>query len=183
MKNFLKSPWTISITTAVFSFFLTVIYDIIKKKQLLSTMKAILLSLQNGFVAFLNYELKVWWILLGIVALFLLLLIISGIKNGEGKDNKPDFIDYTEDHFGDWKWSWEWRYNTLKATWYLSQLKAHCPKCDTPMFLDSDGYLFRCPRCGFVSYQRNGYKKSYDVHALIIDNLNRKRKAKHETEI
>lgn len=180
MKKFLKSPWTISITTAILSPFLTVIYDVVKEKPFLSTLKAILLALRNGFITFLNYELKVWWILLGITALLLLFIII---KIANDKDDKPDFMDYTEDYFGIWKWSWEWHYNTLKAAWCTSDLKAHCPKCDTPMFHDRDEYFFQCPRCGFESPEKDGHKKSYEVDALIIDNLNRKRRAKHETEI
>lgn len=176
MKNFFKSPWTVGIATTILGFFLTVAYDFIKKKQFLSTMKTVLLAIRNGLVAFLNFEVKVWWILLGIVALLLLLFFIVIISNRD-KANEPDFTGYIEDYFGNWKWSWKWKYNTNKAVWSPSNIEAHCPKCDTPMFHDREEYYFQCPRCGFESSRNDGHKMSYEVEVLLIDNLNRKRKA------
>ena len=176
MKNILKSPWTIGITTTLLGFFLAVVYDFIKKKQFLSTVKTILLALRNGLVAFLNFELKVWWILLGIAGLLLLLIIVADIK-GKGKDSESDFMGYTEDYFGNWKWSWKWKYNTYKTAWCPSDFEAHCPECDTPMFHDRDEYFFQCPRCGFESSGMDDHKKSYEVDALIVDNINRKRRS------
>lgn len=74
MKKFLKSPWTISIASALLSFLLTVIYDLIKGKQILSTVGSILAVIWNAVVTFLTFNLKVWWVIVGIVVILFVLL-------------------------------------------------------------------------------------------------------------
>jgi hypothetical protein len=76
-KNFLKSPWTISIGTATFSLFLTMLYDSIKQKPILSTLGAIFNWIWNAIISILTFNIKVWWLLLGIAILILILYIVA----------------------------------------------------------------------------------------------------------
>lgn len=41
MKKFLKSQWTIRIGTTLFGFILTVVYDVVKQKDIFSTILAL----------------------------------------------------------------------------------------------------------------------------------------------
>lgn len=179
MKKFLKSPWTISFATALFSFLLSIAYDLLKGKQILSTIKSIFSAVINGISAFLNIELKVWWVLVGIIAIVATLLCIGYImsRNSAPRMN-PEFMSYTEDYFGSWKWSWIWSFDSLKKKWHAQDIVAHCPKCGTPMLHDDFNDFFHCPRCGFDSEYGDGHKKIYEVDALIVDNVNRRKKGK-----
>lgn len=173
MKKLLKAPWGISIGTAVFSFILTLGYDLLKVKPVLSTIGIVLQAIWSAILAFLNFELKVWWIILGIIVLFIFLYIwckISDLKEQE----KPDFFNYNEDTFQHWKWSWKWKWNDYEKAWHVADLKAHCPKCNTPM-IDQSSYIdFTCPRCNFNA---TGEKcdMPHKVERVILDNVDRKR--------
>lgn len=173
MKKFLKSPWTISIAPALLSFLLTIIYDLIKGKRILSTVGSILAVIWNAVVTFLTFNLKVWWVIVGIVVILFVLYVIARVSE-KNVIQKPDFTSYTEDRFRTWKWSWIWEQN-YEHKWHAANLSAHCPKCDTPMLHDRDEDIFQCPRCKFQSHYDN-HEKSYEVEAVIIDNLNRKQK-------
>ena len=174
MKKFLKSPWTISIGSTLLGSLLTVLYDALKGKHVFSTIKAIFTTLYNWIVIFLNFRIKVWWILLALVALAVGYLILFHNKR-EQSDERPAFLDYTSDRFSKWKWSWEWRFNTLEKKWQVNDLRPLCPKCDTPMLTDRFESFFKCPRCKYSSgYEK--VEKSYEVEAVIIDNINRRSK-------
>jgi hypothetical protein len=171
MKKFLKSAWTISIGTALFSFLLTIIWDWIKGIHVLSTISNIFSTLGSWLFAFLNFNLKIWWVLSGIIILFLVRFII--IKYGNTKEQfKPNFIDYKEDKFTYFKWTWDWELN-YDDKWDTTNLKAHCPKCDTPMNHDSYDTTYICPRCHFQSLYNN-CDKEYEVKQVIIDNVKRR---------
>ena len=99
MKKLLKSPWTISIASALLSFLLTVLYDLIKGKQILSTVGSILTVIWNAVVTFLTFNLKVWWVIVGIAVILFVIYVIASVSNKNGV-LKPDFTSYTEDRFG-----------------------------------------------------------------------------------
>ena len=176
MKKFWKNPWTISIGTAIFAFFLTVLSDLLQKKRILSTIGRILSVIWKAIFAFLNFDLKVWWILVGIASIFFVLWIIAKFDNKSNDNKEPDFLKYTEDHFRTWKWSWEWEFSDYQQKWHVSNLVAHCPKCDTPMQHDQFEDVFQCPRCEYI-FRYDSHETSSQVEAVIIDNLNRKKKA------
>lgn len=179
MKQFFKSPWTISLTATLFGFILTIAYDLLKGKQVLSTIKAFFLISINGISVFLNFELKVWWVLLVIIIVIAILLCIGYItrRKSSACDN-PEFTKYTEDYFGSWKWSWTWSFDSFEEKWFVQDLKAHCPKCDTPMLHDEYESYYSCPRCGFQPQYLDRHKKMFEVEAIIHDNVSRSLKEK-----
>jgi len=175
IKKWLKSSWGISIGTAIFSFLLTLGYDVLKDKPVFSTIWMILKAIGKFFVAFLNFELKVWWIIVGII---IIIGIIYALYKGYDKkeETKPAFLKYKNDYFKHWRWSWEWKWSDYKNAWCVSNLTAHCPKCDTAMVDHSsyyDGIRFACPRCNFTAFD-NECDQIGNVERVIIDNLNRK---------
>lgn len=173
MKKFLKSPWTIGISTTLLGFILTVVYDLIRDKQIFTTVGKYFSTLWGLIIVFLTLDLKLWWVLLGISVLFFALYII--VKIYEQKEEiKPDFTNYTQDHFRLWNWSWNWEWNSYGKKWYITNLHAHCPKCDTPMHHDNHEDIFQCPRCRFRAEYGN-HEKSYEVEAVILDNINKQK--------
>jgi hypothetical protein len=147
-RNWTKSPWTISIVTAIFSLLLTMFYDYFKNNPVLTTVWSIIKWIGNLLWTILNFDLKVWWIVIALILLIFVLFIIDKFKNADAF--KPYFHNYIEDNFKWWKWTWSWELNRSKSAWVISNLKAHCPKCDTPMIeipSSLNGLSFDCPRC------------------------------------
>lgn len=173
MKKFLKSPWTIGISTTLLGFILTIGYDLIKGKQVFTTIGKFFSMLWRWIITFLTLDLKVWWVLLGIAVLFFVLYAVAKIS--EPKEQvKPAFTNYTQDRFRLWKWSWNWEWSSYHKQWHVANLHAHCPQCDTPMNHDQYEDVFQCPRCHFRAEYDN-HEKSYEVETVIIDNLNRQK--------
>ncbi len=174
IKKWLKTSWGISIGTAIFSFLLTVGYDLVKNKPIFSTIWAVLEAIGKLILAFLNFELKVWWIILGIV--ILLGIMYFWYKASEKSEKKkPDFLKYKSDYFRHWQWSWDWEWSNYNKKWRISNLTAHCPKCDTRMVDHSnyfDGLRFACPRCNYKAFD-DQCDQAGNVERVIIDNVNR----------
>jgi hypothetical protein len=176
-KGWIKSPWTISIGTAVFSFLLTVIYDYSKSKPVFSTIFQILNKLLKFILLVLNFNIKVWWLLIGIIIVIAIIYLIISIKSNE--TNKPDFYYYRDGKLKFWRWSWEWKFNYAKNAWCISNLTAHCPKCDTPLVDNLSGYgiSVECPRCDFRA-RDSQCEEPHKIEMLILDNVERKRSSK-----
>lgn len=177
MKKILKNPWVLGIgTTVIGGVLLSFILDWIKGVNWLSTLKTVVKFIVNIVSTILNFELKLWWILLGIGIIIVALIVISKIYEAKQESGDPEFLSYKEDYFGSWRWSWDWRFNKYDMKWHIDDdsVVAHCPKCDTPMFHDYHDTAFECPRCQFKTDYRSKHKTRRDVKVLIIDNLNRK---------
>ena len=171
MKRFLKSPWIISIASTLLGFILTVVYDLIKEQQILTTVGNIFSTLWNWIIDVLTFKLKVWWVLLGIASLLTFLFIMYKISELK-EPTRPEYTNYTQDHFRTWKWSWKWEWNNYEKEWNIVRLQAHCPKCNTPMTPGLYEDYYQCPRCHYQSVYDN-HDKSYEVKVVIIDNISR----------
>ncbi len=173
MKKVLRSSWTIGVATTLLGFLLTVGYDLLKGKHIFTTIALFCSTLWSWMISFLNFELKVWWILIALAVLAAVLFLVSKL-GGAKEETKPDFTSYQSDKFRLWRWSWDWTFDTYEHKWHVKDLKAHCPQCDTPMISDRYEDVFQCPRCRFRAGYDN-HEKSYEVEAVIIDNLDRKK--------
>lgn len=175
MKKWIKSPWGISIGTAIFSLLLTMGYDYSKDKPILTTVWKVIVWFWDLLLNILNFNLKVWWILVALGLFILILYIIDKFKKEEAF--KPDFYSYREGKFKRWKWTWNWNWSQSKNAWIISNMKAHCPNCDTPMIEHSSiyGLSFDCPRCDFRASD-NQCDEPHKIERIILDNIDRKRK-------
>ena len=83
----IMNPWTVAIGSGII---LTILTDIIKKDTLFSTLKFLITKIWNVLIAFLTIELKMWWVLVGIVALICAVLIASKMQSSKQqiKDKK-----------------------------------------------------------------------------------------------
>lgn len=177
MKKWIKSPWGISIGTAIFSLLLTMGYDYSKDKPVLTTIWNVIIWIWDLILTILNFNLKVWWLIVAIGLFILILYIIDKFKREE--TFKPDFYSYREGKFKKWKWTWGWNWSQSKNAWGITDMKAHCPNCDTPMIEHSRvyGLSFDCPRCDFRASD-NQCDEPHKIERIILDNIDRKRKEK-----
>lgn len=174
-EHWTKSAWTISIGTAIFSLLLTIGYDYLKAKPVLTTIWAIIKYIANLFWTILNFDLKVWWIIVTVLLFILGVVLIDKFYKKEDI-SKPDFYSYREGRFKKWRWTWGWNWNIGKNAWIITDMKAHCPKCDTSMIDYSNRYELRfdCPRCDFKA---SNYEcdEPHKIERIIIDNIERQR--------
>lgn len=173
IKKFFLNPWTVGIGVAIFSFILTIIGDVVKGEKLLSTFIAIVTWLWNAILSFLTFDLKVWWVLLGVIALFFFLWIYSKISDlKESVNTEPKFVQYTQDYLLGFKWEWTWEKDCFDK-YSIENLQPICTDCDTPLRYDLTGYYrLKCLRCN-KSYSGNVPQED-DVKTLIYDNVKKK---------
>ena len=183
MKNekWTKSPWTVSISTTIISFLLTLANDYFKGKPILTTVLYVLKWVSSFIWSILCFDVKVWWLIVVIIFFFSAFYLYNKFKQD---GFKPDFYDYTEDQFKMWTWSWNWLWSNSKNAWMVSNLHAHCPNCNTPMIENSSYHVlsFNCPRCDYHS--RNGQcDEPHKVERIILDNIERKRKEQSKQKV
>ena len=169
MKKWLKSPWGISIGTSVFGFLLTVGYDILKEKPVFNTIWSILKLTWKGIITFLNFDLKVWWILIGIAMIILALYIalkISDAKNSE--ISQSDILKYTTDVISGWHWEWRWE-KGYDRKFGIEGLHPVCSRCNTPLVYEERYGDIICPRCN--SKPGNKVPDEDIVKTMIYDNI------------
>ena len=125
----------------------------------------------------LNFEAKVWWMIVTVLILFLIIWLIDKFKKEE--PYKPDFYNYREGKPKYWKWTWDWKLNKNNEWWEISNLNAHCPKLasDTRMIQYLD--CFKCPRCEFIAVRKTReYEDPNDIEHIIYDNIRRSKNEK-----
>ena len=99
MKRLLKHPVIVAIIPVILSFILTVLYDMVKNRQLLSTAKNILSFIINCVTSFLQFNIKVWWIVVAMVIIIGILFILFKIGNAKNyKQSNPLWIQYQKDN-------------------------------------------------------------------------------------
>lgn len=180
VKIWLKSPWSISIGTAVFSFLMTICYDLLKDKPVFSTLASIFIAIWNFLIAFLNFELKVWWVLLGIALIIFIIYILYIIEIKNSESNRPLFLGYTKDTISGLHWEWIWE-KQCDGNWGIENLHPICPNCETPLVLSYEhGSRLVCLRCNRESDER--LPDLVHVEMLLIDNVKKGHFDRSETQ-
>lgn len=170
MKKFLKNSWVFTIgTTVIGGVLLTLVNDWIKKVDWLSTLKTVIKSIVDAVIAFLNFEIKVWWLLIAIAILFALLVIYVKVLDAKEKSNPIPFLSYTTDSVLGYTWEWEYK-KTYDGKYTIANLHPVCSKCG--MILKqggSYGQKMECLRCNTSHDWKEDYRT--DAQMLIEDNI------------
>lgn len=173
MKKFMKNPWVVGIgTTVISSLLLTLINDWINKVDWLTTLKAVLRFIGNAIVTFLNFELKVWWLLVALALLFAALLIYVIILDTKQKNIPIPFLSYTTDSALGYTWEWEYR-KTSDGRYTINNLHPVCSRCG--MILKQGGmygWEMKCLRCNTTHQWKDDYLS--DAQMLIEDNIKKR---------
>lgn len=173
-KNFWKNPWIVSTGSGLIVLIVTLLIDWITAEKIFNTIKNVLVFIWKTILAFLNLNLKLWWVLAGIVVLFLILLFWSKhVESSSSKQNEPEFTTYTKDTILQYKWKWVWK-KDYYGKYDIEELHPICSKCETPLTVVHFGYgeKKKCLRCG-ATYNHE-LPDENDVEMLIKDNVRRK---------
>lgn len=172
-KAFWKNPWTVSIGSGLVVLVITVIIDMITAEKVFNTIRNIFSFALKVLLVFLNFELKMWWLLIGVAALIFVLWIFIKYKDSRHLvSDEPQYLEYKQDTLVGYKWKWTWRKNYF-GEYSIEDLHPICMKCSTPLTYNYTGYgRLKCLRCGAV-YQQE-LPEEEDVKMLIADNVRRK---------
>lgn len=174
-KKFIMNPWTVTVGGGlILSIIISVINDWVKKEQVFSTISTIVSMIFNTLCAILNYRIKVWWVLFGVIVLIIIFVLLGLYSNyTQTTPNKAEFLEYTQDTILGYKWKWNWQ-KDIYGKYGVENLHPICMQCDTPLVENIYGYggKYKCLRCG------EGYPKPLpefaNVKMLIHDNVRRK---------
>lgn len=119
MKKWAKNPWVLGIgTTVIGGVLLSLLLDWIQGIDWLSTFKNVMRFIFNGVVSFLNFEIKVWWLLIAIAIIVVGLFVVAKISGSQSNNIPPHF------------------YNTPRITCWVIHGSGFIPKCmmgNTPL--------------------------------------------------
>lgn len=116
----------------------------------------------------LNFPLKVWWVLLGVLIIILLFYVISKTSNTDAPINTPpEFLSYTKDFIRGFNWEWYWK-KDYEGRYEVVGLHVNCPQCATPFAYGSR----KCPRCRY--YEECAEPDHSEIEIVIYDNVKRK---------
>ena len=174
LKKIIMNPWTVSVGSGLVVLLVTVVIDIFTAEKIFSTIKKILVAVWTFLLTLLNFEIKVWWLLIGIaVLIFALWFWVKHLDSKQSAPTAPAFLEYTKDTILGYKWKWTWEKDYL-GKYRIEQLHPICSKCDTPLVDSVTGYggRYTCLRCN------NGTNKPMpdfnNVKMMISDNVRRR---------
>lgn len=170
LKKFLLNPWTIALGGALFSFALSFLGDSIRGEKLFSTFVLVITWVWDVIFSFLTFELKAWWVLLGIVVIFFGLWIYFKILDAkQSTPQEPLFLSYTQDDILGYRFEWEWK-KDYSGKYGADNIRPICTKCGTPLVREYHGMSrFKCLRCD-KQYQKS-YPDEGHVKMMIHDNV------------
>lgn len=171
MKKFAKNPWVLGIgTTVIGGVLLSSVLDWITGVDCLSTLKIVVKFIVDTIVAFLNFELKVWWVLVAVALIIVVLIIIAKFFDAKEKNTPIPFLNYTKDSAMGYTWEWEYR-ETYEGKYTITNLYPVCSKCGMILKQGYTGYgmEMKCLRCNTSQSWENHYRT--DAQMLIEDNI------------
>lgn len=170
MKKYINNPWMLGIgTTVIGGVLLSFVMDWINKVDWLSTLKTALQFIGHAIVVFLNFELKVWWILVTLALLFVALVIYVKILDCKQESTPIPFLSYTKDSMLGFTWEWEYT-ETYEGKYTISNLHPVCPKCGMMLRQGgSYGLQMKCLRCNKTKDWKSDYLT--DARLLVEDNI------------
>mgnify|MGYP001237890573 CR=1 FL=1 len=177
-RKWLKTPAGIAVGTTVLAFVLTVCYDLVKTKPVLTTIWAILQGVWRFILSFLNFQLRVWWILLGIAGIILIFYVIFKVDElKHSGTNLPQFLQYKKDKIKNWSWEWDWEKH-YDGKYWIENLHPVCPHCNTPLVCGYGTYV--CPRCD--RRELSTIPDFETIKILISDNVEKGQIPKREND-
>lgn len=170
MKKFMKNPWVLAIgSTVIGGVLLSFVLDWINGVDWTTTIKIVIQFIANTIIAFLNFELKVWWLLIAVALFVLVLFVIAKYYDAKSKNEKPSFLNYTKDSVLGYTWEWEYS-KGYDGKYTIKNLHPVCSKCG--MILKQGGVYglqMECLRCNKTQQWKDSLRD--DARILIEDNI------------
>lgn len=142
--------WVIGIGTTLLSILGTLLIDFIKDYPFLDTLKKCVKFFWNTILSTLNFDIKLWWLL---ITSFLIYLIVRWRKSNSNTLTPLDDLmrTYRVDTFGRTntaKWTWNYRCEGLNIT--VIDVQPICPQCGSSAEIETR-YMAtnsaNCSRC------------------------------------
>lgn len=182
MNETSNTNWLKGTTGTVFLGLVTsFIYDWIKEKPLLSTVRSIFKSIWDFIYQLLITELKIWWIL----AVFILIKTFQVLYKNYIKSKTPSLPEnlenYVSDSFKNWNWKWDWKWDGKKNRWRVESLWPYCKVCDIKLLDKSTllNELVECPKCRERFTNNRDFDDHDGVETVIYHNIENKRIGTH----
>lgn len=163
-----KKDYKILLFGGVITILSSGIYDFIKAKPILSSLKFLALWLWNQIFEF---EIKIWHLLLILIFIVAISIILKRVSKNDNPKSNIKFTDYIRDKIHETEWSWTWEHNFLENKWEVHNIIPICKKCGTRMQYETSygaNLTAKCPRC---DNRVSGLKDKETIEALIIDNV------------
>lgn len=167
------NPWTVSVGSGLLILLVTVAIDYFSAEKIFTTFQKMLTFIWSTILTFLNFEIKVWWLLIGIAVLFSGLYTYSKYLNRkESLPDEPEFLNYTQDTILNYKWAWSWEKGP-HGMYYVDHLHPICSQCNTPLVIGRAefGGVYTCLRCNTDT--NHPLPRLENVEMLILDNVNK----------
>ena len=162
------NPWIVGVGSIILA---AIIRYVVPLEKLSNAIEKLFSVSRNCILGFLNYELKVCWILAGIIALLFILCLITYFSKKQSIP-KAEFLNYKSDTILNYKWKWTWK--KTPNGYYLDNLHPICSICNTTLTTRMGMYGFKhyfCLRCD-KEFQQPIPDLS-EVAILIEDNIKR----------
>lgn len=161
-----RNDYKIGIFGGIIAVISSGIYDYIKEKPILTSIKNLFMWIWEQIFEF---EIRIWQILIIII----ILVIINSFSktNNTEKTTTVNFTDYNRDTIHGTIWSWSWEHNIFENKWQVQNIIPICDKCGTRMkyeFNYGAELTAKCPRC---DNRQTKLKDKEIIEALIIDNV------------
>lgn len=178
---FIKKVYT-AFLTLIGGLIVSFIYDLIKDLPLLSSLvnlsKYVWFGLGwivTSLIELVNYSVRIWVVIFVVILVYIANVIIRNATKTK-MPPKPDYFNYNEQLFRNWRWRWEWIWINSEKKWVPGNFSRFCPTCDTEL-LDTTAFMpsyntARCARCNrnYSSYN-NEYDYGEEVKAIVEDNI------------
>lgn len=168
------NPWAITIGGGIIvGLAVSFIQDFQQQQLVFSTLLSWGKSIWHWIILFLNFNIKVWWLLVGICGLICVIILLTWLYNlFHTQDNtiQPDFLSYTQDTLCGWRCEWNWE-RTYNGQYQIQNLRLICSACSTPL-INNQGYMnkIHCIRCN-KEYSLDNYPDEKELCILIEDNV------------
>lgn len=159
-KKIFKHPIGISVTTAVLSTVIsTPIVAYVKSESFSEALVSIFNWMFNLIKSILTFGVPLWFLLLIVILYFKL---VKPLLNFINRNNKPPFLNYTNDIIEDIRWEWEW-YDYLGKYNISSKIAAVCVNCNGYLIGRRRDYniVLECEYCGFKKIINETNQEAY----------------------
>jgi len=110
------------------------IYDLFKSQPFLTSLGYVIETGWTGIITLFNLNLKLWWILVALIAIVLIFWFILSLEERKTKSfKKPtscldlEWRNYRKDVVDDFQYRWDYKYNA-NGSYDIVNLTAYCPE-------------------------------------------------------
>lgn len=173
-SNILRNTIISGLFITVIAFLLVLLSEEQKLIQFKKNCVNLFYWMYNGICWILNFDLKVWWVILfSFFALLGLLLLIYIMSKTVPKE--PKFLSYNTGKYNGL--IWKWRYVNKYGRYEIQSLNPHCPQCATQLIHKNPylGISLFCPRCKDDKLYQYDKGSKEILETLIMDNIHKEK--------